>query len=187
VSGSLWTGFIPDAERVLLLLFLITRAARFEFKGKDPKFRIETPSRVIHSLKTSVTQEISGMQKQQMQGAIIRVIKRFGTSPPQNVSIFDAEKLPGIRQKLIRIIFRNCFERSKQSFCAGVLSRKMCVAVNALLCFSRRLANYTCQAFQDNVETLLTEGKIIRADADAGTLRIAGGNTAAGGAAAGGT
>jgi len=128
---------------MFLLLFLTSRVARFEFKGKDPKFRIETPSRVIHSLKTSVTQEITGMQKQQMQGAIIRVIKRFGTSPPQNVRIRDAEKLPGIRQKmLIRILFRNCFERSKRSFCAGVLSRKMCVAVNALLCFSRRLANY---------------------------------------------
>jgi hypothetical protein len=134
---------MSDAERMFLLLFLTSRVARFEFKGKDPKFRIETPSRVIHSLKTSVTQEITGMQKQQMQGAVIRVIKRFGTSPPQNVRIRDAEKLPDIRQKkLIRILFRNCFERSKRSFCAGVLSRKMCVAVNALLCFSRRLANY---------------------------------------------
>ena len=142
MSGTLRTGFIPDAERMFLLLFLTSRVARFEFKGKDPKFRIETPSRVIHSLKTSVTQEITGMQKQQMQGAVIRVIKRFGTSPPQNVRIRDAEKLPGIRQKLIRILFRNCFERSKRSFCAGALSRKMCVAVNALLCFSRRLANY---------------------------------------------
>ena len=142
MSGTLRTGFIPDAERMFLLLFLTSRVARFEFKGKDPKFRIETPSRVIHSLKTSVTQEITGMQKQQMQGAVIRVIKRFGTSPPQNVRIRDAEKLPGIRQKLIRILFRNCFERSNRSFCAGVLSRKMCVAVNALLCFSRRLANY---------------------------------------------
>jgi hypothetical protein len=133
---------MPHTAGMRFVLFLIARVVRFEFKGRDPKFRIETPSRVIHSLKTSVTQEISGMQKQQMQGAVIRVIKRFGTSPPQNVSIFDAEKLPGIRQKLIRIIFRNCFERSKQSFCAGVLSREMCVAVNALLCFSRRLANY---------------------------------------------
>ena len=96
MSGTLRTGFIPDAERVLLLLFLITRAARFEFKGKDPKFRIETPSRVIHSLKTSVTQEITGMQKQQMQSAVMRVIKRFGTSPPQNVRFRDAERLLGI-------------------------------------------------------------------------------------------
>jgi hypothetical protein len=90
---------MSDAERMFLLLFLTSRVARFEFKGKDPKFRIETPSRVIHSLKTSVTQEITGMQKQQMQGAVIRVIKRFGTSPPQNVRIRDAEKLPGIRQR----------------------------------------------------------------------------------------
>jgi len=119
--------------------------SKFEFKGKDPKFRIETPSRVIHSLKTSVTQEISGMQKQQMQGAIIRVIKRFGTSPPQN------ELFREVKAELLR-------------WCP-----------------------LTKNAFQDNVETLLTEGKIIRADADAGTLRIAGGNTAAGGAAAGGT
>ena len=41
------------------------------------------------------------------------------------------------------------------------------------------------KAFQDSVETLLTEGKVIRADADSGTLRIAGGNASAGGAAAG--
>ena len=62
--------------------------------------------------------------------------------------------------------------------CALLLTR-CCVSVGGLLTM--------CKAFLDSVETLLTEGKIIRADADAGTLRIAGGNAAAGGAAAGGT
>jgi hypothetical protein len=61
---------------------------RFEFsKGKDPKFRIETPSRVIHKLKTGVTQEITATQKVQVKSAIVRIIKRYGTSPPQNVSV----------------------------------------------------------------------------------------------------
>ena len=65
-----------------------TYARRFEFKGKDPRFRIETPSRVIHSLKTPVSQEITGMQKMQIKSAILRVVKRYGTSPPPHVSFF---------------------------------------------------------------------------------------------------
>jgi hypothetical protein len=77
------TGFIPDAERVFLLLFLIARVARFKYEGKDFKFRIEIPSEVIHSLKTSVTEENNGMGELQISGAIQRVIKRMGTSPPQ--------------------------------------------------------------------------------------------------------
>ena len=60
---------------------------RFEFKGKEPKFRIETPSKIIHVLKTPVSQETSGMQKVQIRSAIMRIIKRYGTSPPQNVSV----------------------------------------------------------------------------------------------------
>ena len=65
----------------------LTCLRRFEFKGKDPKFRIETPSRVIHSLKTPVSQEISGLQKIQIKSALIRVVKRFGVSPPQKVRV----------------------------------------------------------------------------------------------------
>jgi hypothetical protein len=43
------------------------------------------------------------------------------------------------------------------------------------------------KAFQDNVEALLTEGKLIRVDQDTGTMRIAGSDAvAAGGSAAAG-
>ena len=54
------------------------------------------------------------------------------------------------------------------------------------VCFHANLT--LLKAFQDNVESLLTEGKVIRVDQDAGTMRIAGNDAAAaggGGAAAG--
>ena len=85
------TGFIPDAERVFLLLFLIARFVRFKYEGKDFKFRIEIPSQVIHSIRTPVTDEINGIQEMQIKGAILRVIKLKGTSPPQN-ELFDLVK-----------------------------------------------------------------------------------------------
>ena len=85
------TGFIPDAERVFLLLFLIARFARFKYEGKDFKFRIEIPSQVIHSIRTPVTDEINGIQEMQIKSAIQRVIKLKGTSPPQN-ELFDLVK-----------------------------------------------------------------------------------------------
>jgi hypothetical protein len=55
----------------------------FDFKGKEPKFRIETPWRVIHKLKTGVSQEITDNQKQAIKTAIVQIIKRSGTSPPR--------------------------------------------------------------------------------------------------------
>ena len=67
---------------------LLTLVLRFEFKGRDPKIRIDTPSRVIHVLKTPVSHEITAMQKIQIRSAVMRVIKRYGTSPPQNVGYF---------------------------------------------------------------------------------------------------
>jgi hypothetical protein len=75
---------------------------RFEFKGKEPKFRIETPSKVIHVLKTPVSQETSGMQKVQIRSAIMRIIKRYGTSPPQNVSVVP---MPNSRFINVLLIF----------------------------------------------------------------------------------
>ena len=55
------------------------------------------------------------------------------------------------------------------------------------VCFHANLT--LLKAFPHNVESLLTEGKVIRVDQDAGTMRIAGNDAAAaaggGGAAAG--
>jgi hypothetical protein len=55
------------------------------------------------------------------------------------------------------------------------------------VCFHENLT--LLKAFQDNVEAVLTEGKLIKVDQDAGTMRIAGNDAAAaaggGGAAAG--
>jgi hypothetical protein len=91
-------GFTPSEHCVcnrfspshasMLPCCLPTLVLRFEFKGRDPKIRIETPSRVIHVLKTPVSHEITAMQKIQIRSAVMRVIKRYGTSPPQNVGHF---------------------------------------------------------------------------------------------------
>ncbi len=55
------------------------------------------------------------------------------------------------------------------------------------VCFHENLT--LLKAFQDNVEAVLTEGKLIKVDQDTGTMRIAGNDAAAaaggGGAAAG--
>jgi hypothetical protein len=112
----------------------LTPALRFEFKGKDPKFRIETPSRVIHSLKTPVSQEITGMQKLQIKSAILRVVKRFGTSPPPHVRVPFIQRLLDDFDALTRMRFRNCFPLSNKSFSDGVRLRKRSVAVSLHAC-----------------------------------------------------
>jgi hypothetical protein len=67
----------------------LIHAIRFDFKGKEPKFRIETPSRVIHVLKTAVSVESSELEKIQIRSGMMRVVKRLGTAPPPRVSAFS--------------------------------------------------------------------------------------------------
>ena len=120
----------PPQPRCLCSLALVTRAhfththARFEFKGKDPKFRIETPSRVIHSLKTPVSQEISGMQKIQIKSALVRVVKRFGVSPPQKVRVMVTGGAVGLSMLFVLPTppCRSCFPSSNKSLLAGAPS-----------------------------------------------------------------
>jgi hypothetical protein len=59
----------------------------FNFRGRQPKFRIETPSRVIPVLKTPVSEETSAMQKKLISYAVTRIVHRYGTSPPQIVGV----------------------------------------------------------------------------------------------------
>jgi hypothetical protein len=115
---------------VAFFSYTLTPALRFEFKGKDPKFRIETPSRVIHSLKTPVSQEITGMQKLQIKSAILRVVKRFGTSPPPHVSVLFIQRSLDDFDVLNRKRFRNCFPLSNKSFNDGARLQKRLVAVS---------------------------------------------------------
>ena len=71
------------------MICALIHAIRFDFKGKEPKFRIETPSRVIHVLKTPVSVESSEMEKLQIRSGTMRVVKRLGTTPPPKVSAFS--------------------------------------------------------------------------------------------------
>lgn len=90
---------------------------------------------------------------------------------------------------LTRTCFRSCFLLSSKSYSDGVPSQNRCVAISKRsrccpVLFKRLTA---LKAFQDNVEALLTEGKLIRVDQDTGTMRIAGSDAvAAGGSAAAG-
>ena len=82
---------MPSNHTVTFALILcnsqLKRMLRFNFKSRDPKFRIETPSRVIHVLKTPVSEETSAMQRLQIRSATMRCVMRCGISPPQNVGV----------------------------------------------------------------------------------------------------
>ena len=82
---------MPSNHTVTFALILcnsqLKRMLRFNFKSRDPKFRIETPSRVIHVLKTPVSEETSACQKLLIRRAVMRCVHRYGTSPPQDVGV----------------------------------------------------------------------------------------------------
>ena len=98
----------------------------FDFKGKDPKFRIETPWRVIHKLKTGVSQEITDNQKQAIKSAIVRIIKRSGTSPPRN---------PKNKNEFLK-----CVRYELRSVCP--VTKEVCFRRDALAPFYLRFADF---------------------------------------------
>jgi hypothetical protein len=59
----------------------------FNFRGRVPKIRIETSSRVIPVLKTPVSEETSAMQKERIRSAVTRIVHRDRITPPQNVGV----------------------------------------------------------------------------------------------------
>jgi hypothetical protein len=68
-----------------LVYFVLSRPVRFEIKSKDPRFRIETPSRIIHSLRTPVSLEISDMHRALIRQNIVLQVKKSGISAPPTV------------------------------------------------------------------------------------------------------
>ena len=85
---------------------------------------------MIHSLKTPVSQEITGMQKLQIKSAILRVVKRFGTSPPPHVRVLFIQRSLDDFDVLNLKRFRNCFPLSNKSFNDGARLQKRLVAVS---------------------------------------------------------
>ena len=119
----------------------------------------------------------------------MRCVKLSGTSPPQNVGgvwYCRAWLLICSYQNPVQELFL-IVKQELQRWCP--LSRPVCTHLHSRshvqFCVNV-LLNFKWQAFQDNVEQLLAEGKLVRANQDTGSLRIAGADTAGANSAAGG-